>query len=107
MKCVAFLGFFLAIFAQSDFYAQIPTNREDGLRMLKGCSTRPVTQNCNEDTAGYLVGLYEHGDRSLLRPLLDAGLRSDGALSELLGDFYSDVLSARPRSFLYSELTIA
>lgn len=82
--------------------AQIPINRSEGLKMLKGCGTRPITLNCNEDTADYIVKLYNRGDRTLLRPLLDAGLTSDGALSELLGEFYSEVLSTRPRSFLSS-----
>ena len=82
--------------------AQMPTNRSEGLKILKGCATRPTTLNCNEDTADYLVKLYNRGDRSLFRPLLDAGLTSDGALSELLGDFYSEVLSTKPRMFLRS-----
>jgi len=57
---------------------------------------------CSEDTAGYLIGLYDRGDHSLLRPLLDAGQSSDGALAEILGDFYSNVLSKHPRVFLAS-----
>ena len=85
-----------------DLAAQTPANRADALRTLKGCATRPITWGCNEDTAGYLIGLYDRGDRSLLRPLLDAGLHSDGALAEMLGDFYSDVLEKNPRAFLSS-----
>jgi len=85
-----------------DLAAQTPVNRADALRILKGCATRPITLGCSEDTAGYLIGLYDHGDRALLRPLLDAGIRSDAALSEMLGDFYSNVLSKNPRTFLSS-----
>jgi len=82
--------------------AQTPANRADALRTLKGCATQPITLGCSEDTAGYLIGLYDHGDHVLLRPLLDAGVHSDGALSEMLGDFYSNVLSKNTRSFLSS-----
>jgi hypothetical protein len=85
-----------------DLVAQAPANRAAALRALKGCSTRPITLGCSEDTAGYLIGLYDHGDRALLRPLLDAGIHSDAALSEMLGDFYSNVLSNNPRRFLSS-----
>jgi hypothetical protein len=81
-------------------YAQIPASRRQALRIMKGCATRPVTLNCSEDTAEYLIRLYKRGDRTLLRPLLDASLHSDGALAESLGTFYSDVLYARPRTFL-------
>jgi hypothetical protein len=81
-------------------YGQIPESRSQALRMIKGCATRPVTLNCSEETAEYLTALYKRGDHALLRPLLDAGLHSDGALSEWLGTFYSDVLYSRPRTFL-------
>ena len=76
------------------------TNRANALRTLKGCSTRPVTLGCSEDTAQYLIGLYDHGDQALLTPLLDAGMASDGALSESLGNFYAKVLWKASRTFL-------
>ena len=76
--------------------------RAEALRVLKGCANRPITLGCSEDTAGYLIDLYEHGDHLLLKPLLDAGLSSDGALTEILGTFYSDVLWKHPRAFLGS-----
>jgi hypothetical protein len=95
------LAFLVLSFLWSiDLAAQTPASRADALRTLKGCATRPITLGCSEDTAGYLIGLYDHGDRALLRPLLNAGLHSDGALSEMLGDFYSNVLSKSTRSFL-------
>jgi hypothetical protein len=92
--------FLLSLLLTVDLFAQTRAKRAAALRTLKGCSTRPITLGCNEDTAGYLIGLYEQGDHSLLPPLLNAGLRSDGALSEILGDFYSNVLSRSPRAFL-------
>ena len=75
-------------------------NRANALATLKGCATRPVTLGCSEGTAEYLITLYEKGDKTLLKPLLDAGLTSDGALSQVLGDFYSNVLWKNPRAFL-------
>jgi hypothetical protein len=77
-----------------------PMSRATALRTLKGCATRPITLECSEDTAGYLIKLYEDGDRPLLKPLLEAGLTSDGALAEILGDFYANVLWKNPREFL-------
>jgi hypothetical protein len=96
------LRLFVLTLLTTNICAQTPTNRADGLRILKGCATWPLTLGCSEDTAGYLIGLYDRGDRSLLRPLLDAGLHSDGALAEILGDFYSNVLEKNPRAFLSS-----
>ena len=75
-------------------------SRKKALAMLKGCSRSLYFEGCNEDTAEYLIGLYRRGDKSLLVPLLDAGLVSDGALSEALGSFYGESLSKEPRTFL-------
>ena len=80
--------------------ASKPMSRAAALRTLKGCATRPITLGCSEDTAGYLIKLYKNGDKALLKPLLEAGLTSDGALSEILGDFYSNVLWKKPHEFL-------
>ena len=77
-----------------------PPSRASALATLKGCATRPVSLGCSEGTAEYLISLYEHGDKALLKPLLEAGLTSDGALSEVLGAFYANVLWKNPRAFL-------
>lgn len=90
----------LSLLLTVDLAAQTPANRADALRTLKGCATRPITLGCSEDTAGYLIRLYDQGDRSLLRPLLDVGPNSDAALAEILGEFYSNVLFRTPRTFL-------
>jgi hypothetical protein len=98
-----FFGFLLVfLLVKPNLCAQTPANRAAALRTLKGCSARPMTLGCSEDTARYLIGLYDRGDHSLLRPLLDAGRSSDGALAEIVGDFYSNVLSKNPRGFLAS-----
>jgi hypothetical protein len=92
------------IFALSLVSAQTPKNRNEALRTFKACirSTRPATLDCSEEFAANVIAFYNRGDHSLLKPLLDAGLSSDGALSEELGDFYSNVLSTNPRRFLTS-----
>lgn len=77
-----------------------PLTREKALTMLKGCARNRLSNGCNEDTAGYLIDLYKQGDKYLLKPLLDAGLHSDAALSELLGSFFGELLSEQPVEFL-------
>jgi hypothetical protein len=82
--------------------AQAPKNRTEVLRTFKACirPNRLTTLDCSEDFVGNVIDLYDRGDHSLLKPLLDVGLSSDGALSEMLGDLYSHVLSKNPRRFL-------
>ena len=53
-----------------------------------------------EDFARVIVAMYEKGDRSVLDTLLGAGKWSDGALSEMLGQFYADRLSKEADLFL-------
>ena len=61
---------------------------------------RPVAAECDELAAGYLCELFDRGDTLLLEPLLEAGPNSDGALAELLGTFYSDLVLKNPRLFI-------
>lgn len=75
-------------------------NRKSALAKLRGCTRSLSSEGCNEDTAEYLIGLYKRGDKALLSPLLDAGLVSDGALSESLGSFYGELLWKEPRELL-------
>src|SRR6266550_4498884 len=75
-------------------------NRKSALNKPKGCTQSRSSKGCNEDTAEYLIGLYKRGDKALLSPLLDAGLVSDGALSESLGSFYGELLWKEPRELL-------
>ncbi len=77
---------------------QYAKNRDYLLRTLYGCRTHKVS--CDEDTAMFVIALYEDGDPSVLKALLRAGLHSDAALSEVLGDFYADVLIKNTRTFL-------
>jgi hypothetical protein len=68
--------------------------------MLRCCGRNTCSERCDENAAEHLIALFERGDKSLLQPLLDAGLVSDGALSESLGVFYADLLWKEPRIFL-------
>jgi hypothetical protein len=92
------------MFALSPVLAQAPKNRNEALRTFRACirPNRPASLDCSEEFVANVIDLYDRGDYSLLKPLLDAGLSSDGALAEELGDFYSNVLSRNPRRFLAS-----
>lgn len=71
---------------------EYPANRKKALDAFQGCLHRSATIECDENTASYLIALFERGDNKLLKPLLDAGPASDGALAELLGPFYGKLL---------------
>ncbi len=75
-------------------------NRRKLVTRLQGCTHRPLTQGCDEDTAGYVIDLFDRGDRTLLPPLIDIGRHSDGALAEEMGPFYGETLWKQPRLFL-------
>jgi hypothetical protein len=102
MTCKLPLLALLSVALNISLMAQTPKHRAELVRKFKACiqPTRPATLDCSEDFVTNLFDLYDHGDRSVLKPLLDAGLSSDGALSEELGWFYSNVLSKNPRTFL-------
>lgn len=67
---------------------------------VEACIRNHSDPRCNEDAAAYLTEVYDHGDKTLLPLLVRAGAHSDGALSEILGTFYSDVLTKSPRPLL-------
>src|SRR5918993_5212575 len=78
--------------------AQTPKKRAEALRTFQAClqPTRHASLDRSEEFVANVIDLYNRGDYSLLKPLLDAGLSSDGALSQELGGFYSNVLSRNP-----------
>lgn len=75
-------------------------NRDELLKVWHGCVFKEDNTDCNEITALALIGLYEHGHKEILRPLLAGCRNSDGALSEALGPFYADQLEHHPRDFV-------
>ena len=81
--------------------ADYEENRALLVAALERCNARPM-QDCDENTAAFVIGLSQRGDPSLLAPLLRVGPKSDGALSEILGDFYADTLIHSPKQFLLS-----
>jgi hypothetical protein len=74
------------------------TNRDHLVSALRTCGSR--NSECDEDTAGFLIGLYHQGHREVLYPIMSASLKSDGALAELLGNFYSEVAESSPADFV-------
>ena len=79
--------------------ADYEKNRDYLLAGLRGCSLRDYS-DCDEETAGFLVRLYQQGHHEVLQALMIAGMNSDGALSEMLGPFYGDVLFKDPSGFI-------
>jgi len=77
-------------------------NRDYLVQELKLCSSPSVKGRCDETTGALLIVLYQGGHQEILRPLLLAGMKSDAALSEALGTFYSDVLTQNPPEFLHA-----
>jgi hypothetical protein len=73
-------------------------NRDYLLGVLRNCGV-PDT-DCDDETAEFLIQLYKQGHHEVLHALMVAGLKSDGALSETLGDFYYRVLMKAPAAFL-------
>jgi hypothetical protein len=84
--------------------AQTAKRRADLVRKFKACiqPNRPASLDCREEFVANVIDLYHRGDHSVLKPLLDAGLSSDGDLSEELGSFYANVISQNTRTFLSS-----
>jgi hypothetical protein len=76
--------------------------RARALAGLRGCAKRPKDVGCSDDSADFLINRYFRGrdDPEVLKVLLDVQPYGDGALSEGLGTFYSEMLEKRPRVFL-------
>ena len=74
--------------------------RSRALAGLRGCASKPRSKDCGDWAADFLINSYRQGDKAVLKSLLDAWPYSDGAMSEGLGTFYSDLLYKHPRTFL-------
>jgi hypothetical protein len=90
----------LAIYLLASLGYDYAGNREELLRIWHHCVTKDFNEDCNEDTAMILVGLYRQGHKELLRPLLACARNSDGALSEELFPFYAEELARNPSDFV-------
>lgn len=75
-------------------------NLEELLTVWRGCVTNDFGHGCNEDTADLLIKLRKQGHKGILRPLLEGWRYSDGALAEILGDFYGESLERNPKEFV-------
>jgi hypothetical protein len=69
---------------------------------IKDCDHKPYPQagECTYEMADYLMDLCRRGDSSLLHPIFRVSNKADGAFSQSLGGFYSDMLNDRPAQFV-------
>ena len=90
------VAFLLAAF-DSDY----EKNRDFLIHVLRGCTTPSIKFGCDEDVGAFLIVLYERGHKDVLEPMMLLGKDIySAALAEMLGSFYSDVLSNHPTDFL-------
>jgi hypothetical protein len=92
-----FLISFSSAWAQSE--TATPINRDQLLKELRKC-TSPRSRECDEMAVYRAAELYKQGDQSILQNLMDTAPHSDGALSEALGEVFSDLLCDKPVTFL-------
>ncbi len=78
------------------------SNRGRLLERLKECAHKsyPEEGECTDIVADHLMELCRRGDYSLFKPLFDVSNKADGAFSESLWAFYSDMLYKQPEQFL-------
>jgi hypothetical protein len=84
-------------FVLAEWGVDYQRNKNVLTRSLQLCGTR--NPSCDEDTAGYLIGLYSTGHADVLPALLSAGPKTDAAVAERLGTFYQEVLTQTPERF--------
>ena len=91
------IAFLLAVL-ESDYAA----NRTRLFDALQECGSKayPEEAECTYFVAEYLMELCRRGDYFLLGVLFDMSKKADGAFSESLGGFYSDMLYVHPDRFL-------
>jgi len=70
------------------------------LQIWHHCVIKDFDEDCNEDRAMILIGLYRQEHKELLRPLVACGRNSDGALSEELFPFYAEELARDSNEFV-------
>ncbi len=74
-------------------------SRDKLLKELHKCIP-PRSSECDEDVIFEAAKLYKRGDQSILQILMDIATHSDGALSEALGEIFSNLLCDEPMTFL-------
>lgn len=80
--------------------ADYQQNRDYLLSVFRDCTAARNNAGCSEDTGAYLVNLYRRGHHELLSPLLDGAKSRQASLDELLGSFYSELISQVPSVFI-------
>lgn len=79
--------------------------RSQLLKELKKCVSPRQASGCDEMSVARVAELYKRGDTAVLRNLMDVAPHSDGALSESLGEFFSELLCHKPETFLRAVAT--
>ena len=102
MKYIILLVSFLLLLNLSVTQAQQKNvrhgNRDQLLKELRKC-VKP-DPDCREESIDSVAKLYNRGDASVLPKLLDVAPKSDDAFAEAIGDFLSQLLCHKPRTFL-------
>ena len=96
-----------AVYLLALFGHDYELNRDELLKVWRGCVEKIDGTICDEMTAMTLIGLYHQGHQEILRSLLAGCRNSDGALSEELGPFYSEQLERHPKNFVTTLATFA
>lgn len=93
--------FLVCLFGVPQAFGQASQSPKAAVQRIRECpGTTSQAETTCEDDVYLLTHVYKRGNTSVLKPLLDVGLKSDGALSEDLGVFYSGVLLRSTRSFV-------
>lgn len=102
MNARSVIVFFLVFLSSVTVTAQKSqiTARKQLLKELKKCVNPGANSGCDESSVGKVARLYKKGDVSVLSAIMDVAPRSDGALSEALGDFFSELLCQQTEIFL-------
>ncbi len=109
MKCQGLLLLGMSLLLAAPTWAQQrsthPTKRAQLLAELHKCVHPGPPYDCDETSVYKVARLYQQGDKSVLPKLMDVAPHSDGAISEALGDFFSDLLCTQPKTFLQAVAT--
>jgi hypothetical protein len=75
-------------------------NRDYLIANLRGCTSPGIKSGCNGNIADYLIVLYEHGHKDVLKPLMLVGKDSfSPVVADKLGGFFSNLVADGPADF--------
>ena len=75
-------------------------NRDYLIANLRGCTHPGIKSGCDGNIADYLIVLYEHGHKDVLKPLMLVGKDSfSPVVADKLGSFFSNLVTDGPADF--------